>query len=312
LSIAARPGICVIIAAYNASATIQRAVKSALDQPEVTEVIVVDDASTDDTVMIAQHQDDGAGRLRIVRLETNGGPAAARNRALALSQAEFVTPLDADDYILPGRLEKLLANVGDADFLADDLFRQFENEAEISPINLIKSEDHSSTELTLSYFVGRNISRTGENRRELGFLKPLMRRSFLDKHGLRYEEQMRLGEDYALYASALAKGASFRLAPGYGYVAVHRDSSLSSSHTKQDLERLYEFDRLLLKRFELSAEERRVVTQHAKSIRLKIDHRQILDDKGDKRYLDMFMRLLRSPSTALYVLKQTGLDKLGR
>lgn len=312
MSLDARSGICVVIAAHNAAATIQRAVRSAFEQAEATEIIVVDDASTDDTAAIAESLKDGTARLQIIRLETNAGPAAARNRALALSKAKFVTPLDADDYMLPGRLGKLLAHLDGADFIADDLFRQFEGEEEISPINLLGSEQGVFQDLTLAHFVSRNISRLGADRRELGFLKPLIRRAFLDKHKLRYDEDMRLGEDYALYTLALAKGARFVLAPGYGYVAVHRQNSLSSRHSKADLCRMYDFDRRLMKTCKLTSEERRAVDQHARSIQLKVAHREILDEKGERKYLRIFARLLRSPRTALYVLARTGLDKLGR
>ena len=71
--------ICVCIAAYNAESTIARAISSALGEPNVSEVIVVDDASTDLTAARARQCDDGTGRLSVIVREMNGGPAAARN-----------------------------------------------------------------------------------------------------------------------------------------------------------------------------------------------------------------------------------------
>ncbi len=95
--------ICVVIPAFDAAATIARAVRSALAEREVSEVIVVDDASRDATAAAAARADDGSGRLRLIRFDANRGPAAARNAAIAASRAPFVAILDADDYLVAGR-----------------------------------------------------------------------------------------------------------------------------------------------------------------------------------------------------------------
>ena len=71
--------ICVIIAAKNASDTIDIAIRSALAEPEVGEVVVIDDGSTDTTSDVAHAADDGTGRLRVVRFDVNRGPSAASN-----------------------------------------------------------------------------------------------------------------------------------------------------------------------------------------------------------------------------------------
>ena len=72
--------------------------RSALAEPEAFDVIVVDDASTDDTLSQACEADDGSGRLKLIPCASNGGPAAARNRALQESRAEWISILDADDF----------------------------------------------------------------------------------------------------------------------------------------------------------------------------------------------------------------------
>src|SRR5262245_37453510 len=114
--------IAVIIAARNAEATIQKAIRSALAQAATREVFVVDDASSDSTAAVAKRADDGTGRLVVLTLERNHGPAAARNFALRHSMAPYFCVLDADDYMLPGRLEKLLEGAPDDwDLIADDM-----------------------------------------------------------------------------------------------------------------------------------------------------------------------------------------------
>jgi len=105
----AKATVCVIIAAYNAQKTIARAITSALAQAEATEILVVDDASCDNTVTEAEGADDDTGRLKIIVQPRNSGPAAARNRAISESTAAWLTVLDADDFFLPGRIKGLLS-----------------------------------------------------------------------------------------------------------------------------------------------------------------------------------------------------------
>ena len=101
------PRISVIIAAYNAAPFIDRALRSVLQQDEVSvEVIVVDDASTDRTREILRSYADGR-RIHLVELPHNVGAAAARQAGMFEAQAELIATLDADDELLPGALSAL-------------------------------------------------------------------------------------------------------------------------------------------------------------------------------------------------------------
>src|ERR1700761_9161791 len=112
----------VIITAKDAQGTAAKAVASALAQAAVREVVFVDDGSRDATSAAALAADDGSGRLRLIRLAENRGPACGRNLAIAASTAPFLCILDADDFMTPGRLQRLFDLGGDGwDLLADDL-----------------------------------------------------------------------------------------------------------------------------------------------------------------------------------------------
>ncbi len=72
----------ILVAAWNRSDTIERAITSALGEAEVRQVIVIDDASTDDTFSRARRTGAGSERVVVRRLPSNLGPAAARNQGL--------------------------------------------------------------------------------------------------------------------------------------------------------------------------------------------------------------------------------------
>jgi glycosyltransferase involved in cell wall biosynthesis len=72
--------VSVVIPAHNASATIDETLRSLRSQShELLEIVVVDDGSTDNTVVVAQKHADQDPRIRIIR-QDNAGVAAARNR----------------------------------------------------------------------------------------------------------------------------------------------------------------------------------------------------------------------------------------
>lgn len=102
------PRVSVIVPAYNSSATIGDAIGSVVAGSYTDfEIVVCDDASTDDTVAVIEAIDDE--RLRLVRSPENAGPAAARNHALRHASGELVTFLDADDRWLPAFLAEQVA-----------------------------------------------------------------------------------------------------------------------------------------------------------------------------------------------------------
>ncbi len=113
------PRLSVIVPGFNAAATIERALGSVLDQHDVPlECVLVDDASTDGTADIAERIAAGDPRLRVVRLEVNGGVSEARNRALDEARGEWLAFLDADDRLRPGGLGAMLRAADAGDLLA--------------------------------------------------------------------------------------------------------------------------------------------------------------------------------------------------
>ncbi len=270
--------ICVIIAAKNASDTIAVAIASALSQPEVSEVVVIDDGSTDATASFAQSCDDGTGRLKVERFDVNRGPSAARNHAIAISSAPLISILDADDFFFSGRFAAMLEH-DDWDLVADNI--AFIQQSVAGASSMVPERFVPETHfLTLAEFVEGNISKRGVERGETGFLKPVIRRSFLETHGLRYDEALRLGEDYELYVRALACGARYKVIRNCGYGAIVRGDSLSGRHRTDDLRQLYQADRKIMADYDLAPQEKALMQEHERHIREKFELRDFLDAKA--------------------------------
>ena len=95
----------VVIPAYNAARTLDEAIRSVLAQTvAASDILVIDDGSTDDTADIAARY---GGTVRVIR-QGNAGAAAATNVGLRNVSAPFVAGLDADDIWLPEKAERQL------------------------------------------------------------------------------------------------------------------------------------------------------------------------------------------------------------
>lgn len=264
------PETAVLIAAFNAAPTLARAVQSALAQPETVEVCIVDDGSSDDTPAVARALSERDGRVVVVA-QANAGPAAARNAAIAATTAPWLAILDADDFLLPGRLGALLAQAGTADFIADALIRTPEG----APTPPAPNSPLTLAPLTLEAFALGNLGkRSGPL--DLGFLKPVFRRAFLDQHDLRYRADMRLGEDYELYARALTHGARFLVGGPAGYISVEREGSLSKAHSEDDLLKLRDCDAALDSIRALTPAERRALRQRWTGVDCRLQWRRLI------------------------------------
>jgi succinoglycan biosynthesis protein ExoU len=302
--------VCIIIAAYNAEATIERAVCSALAEPQTAEIVLVDDASSDATIERARSADDGTGRLKVIALPRNGGPAVARNRGIAESRAPWIAVLDSDDFFVSGRLSHLLSYSSQADFIADDMLRIPERDPESKGERLFFPPIHDPQTISFEAFVRSNL--TVRPRGELGFLKPLMRRSFFEAHGLGYREDMRFAEDYELYARSLAHGARILLVPYVGYVSVVRRHSLSGKHTADDLFMLRECDADLSMIAGLSHRDKAMLRKHYLDMDCRLQWLMFIKAIKSRSIRNLVRTFLRPFPVPLYLVKRSAYEVLAR
>jgi len=97
--------VSIVMPAYNAARYVDEAVRSVMKQSYTDwDLFVVDDCSSDETCSIVEAIADTDARVKLLRQAKNGGPAAARNRALAVADGRWIAFLDSDDVWLPEKL----------------------------------------------------------------------------------------------------------------------------------------------------------------------------------------------------------------
>ena len=100
----------ILIPAYNAEAWIADSIESALNQTwSRKEIIVVDDGSTDKTLLIAQEF--VSSEVRVIT-QRNEGAASARNKAFSVSRGDYIQWLDADDLLVPDKIAQQMCALG--------------------------------------------------------------------------------------------------------------------------------------------------------------------------------------------------------
>ncbi|OXA80605.1 Glycosyltransferase involved in cell wall bisynthesis [Flavobacterium aquidurense] len=99
--------VSIITPTYNAEKFITETLKSVKNQTyQNWEMILVDDASTDETVKIISDFAEKDSRIKLFKLEKNSGNGFARNIALEKAVGKYIAYLDADDLWFPNKLEK--------------------------------------------------------------------------------------------------------------------------------------------------------------------------------------------------------------
>jgi succinoglycan biosynthesis protein ExoO len=232
------PTITVLIAAYNCAGFIARAIGSALNQSiSVLEVLVVDDASSDDSAAVVAAMAHEDARIRLISLAQNGGPAKARNVGLNHARGDWVAILDADDAMLPDRLEQMrdIALQHHADVVVDN-FRWYAPATAISP-ERIGAPGIAVSDAVEVVSVETYVAHARPFRPEMdwGLLKPMLRRDFLVTHQVRYPENSRHGEDLLFIIDLLLKGGRYVLSRVPGYLYTHRSSGMSRTTVNYDV-----------------------------------------------------------------------------
>lgn len=185
----------VIIPVHNDGPTVMTAIRSALDQAGLAQVVVVDDGSSDDTLAIVQAIDDP--RVA-VRSQENAGPGAARNTGAEIATGSHLIFLDADDRFLPDALLTFSSGNGDRSLVRTGAILR--ETGEPHSITLAKPSRHAfprGAPLAGSFAISRTLFE------EIGGYDPVLRYGENSELLLRAQDTMfRRGEVAAFIGAA--------------------------------------------------------------------------------------------------------------
>lgn len=179
------PKVSVVIPLYNTEDYVGEALRSVLDQTlSQTEIIVVNDGSTDDSAAVVEELAARDGRLRLIH-QANAGQAAARNAGLGIARGEFIYFMDSDDVLEPDTLAECYAKctVENLDFVFFDAVSFGAPEASESWFDYHRAGHFEDRVYTGAELLDR-MMRLACYR--CSVCLNLIRRSFLEENGLRF------------------------------------------------------------------------------------------------------------------------------
>ena len=144
------PEISVIMPAFNAGATLAASAESVQKQsfPD-WELIVIDDGSSDNTAVIAGDLEKKDARIRLLKLQKNGGLPNARNEGCRQAKGEFIAFLDSDDLWHGDKLQKQLE------------FHRTHPDIHISHTDFRAFDQHGLVKRSWKWFVERKRDKEG-------------------------------------------------------------------------------------------------------------------------------------------------------
>ncbi|MGI4955402.1 MAG: glycosyltransferase family 2 protein [Janthinobacterium lividum] len=197
------PRVTIAVPVYNSASTLERALRSALRQTlSDIEILVLDDGSTDDGAAIVERLAAEDSRIRLIRAAANAGKPAAMNRMVDEARGEWFAVLDADDAYADDRLDSLLQAAT-------------RHGAEIAADNITYVDGGADAVVGTAFPLGQADRVVGIDdfwahsdphaEFDFGILKPVIRRDFLRRHGLRYFDTA-LSEDFYYLMKAFQAG----------------------------------------------------------------------------------------------------------
>jgi len=224
--------VSVVIPAYNVEEYVHNAVESALNQTyPLQEIVCVDDGSTDRTLDVLRKLESQHPEQIQVLTGSNRGACAARNRGMSVATGEYIQFLDADDVLLPEKVERDVAVLKEGrESLLFGGFESFKGGTKVYGSDAFVSED------PWVCLARQNFGQTSSN---------LFRADAVKRVG-GWDEQRPFNQDYELIARMLKDGADVAFANHRCTHARNREGSISDEWGKEMRSARAELDRDIL------------------------------------------------------------------
>lgn len=229
--------VSVVIPVFNVAPFIEQALRSVMEQTHRhLEIVVVDDASTDETPAIVKRLQALDARIQLLENVTNSGVAASLNRALGVARGAFIARMDGDDVSLPHRIERQLRYLQatpDVGIIGASVFIQRGHERPgDTPVVQLETAVYPTSPLVTKWRMLFGCF--------LGHPTVMLRRSVLDAllaadnsaQGV-YATTQRSSEDYELWLRCLYRHGVMIQSMGDALV-LHRKHAHNVSSTRRD------------------------------------------------------------------------------
>lgn len=285
------PLISVAMPAFNAEATIGDAIQSVLDQSHKNvEIVVCDDASTDDTCSVVESIDDS--RVRLLRSDTNLGPGPARDNAIQGANGDWTALSDADDLWHPRRLEFLLQAARDDNdvMVFDDCLVCHQTDRGLVPFKRARGPRAFGAKGGLPI----DVPAATWARSSRYLMQPLIPSKALRALNIRHTG-LRCGEDNEFFLRAIAGGLRLRYLPEAYYYYRMTPGSMSTTLGKSRLMR----DMLagLLPLFDDQPDVQA-------ALRYRIDYRDFTMDLKSRRFGKAIAHAVKQPALVYELLSR--------
>jgi len=223
--------VSIIIPVYNSIAHLESCVQSLLEQSyKHFELILVDDGSSDGSSELCDQLAEKNSIIHVIH-KVNGGVSSARNAGLDVARGDYVVFVDSDDVISNNYLEAFIESSDKADLIIgmiEDLY--FDNQGVIIKQKTRHVEAPNCGILADEYYKLLELLRVP--------VVKLYKRSILEDHDIRFDENLSLAEDQVFNFSYYKHIKTYVLERRsiYKYYHLYESNSLSSLRTKKTFE----------------------------------------------------------------------------
>lgn len=212
--------VSIIIPMFNSKVTLDECLNSIVNQSIFNdlEVIIVDDASTDNSCELAeQYEQSYPDNILLIKLTENVGPGAARNIALTYASGKYIGFVDSDDAIAPTMYEELFdkAIQNDADFVDSGFYSQQTDSAILYTSDELAGNLDDKKRSELLIHGGYTVTK-------------IFKHDFLNRYSIRFREVYVL-EDFDFLAEIIARANRVSNVKKIFYIYRDRQDSLSKT-----------------------------------------------------------------------------------
>lgn len=215
--------VSIIVPVHNSASYLSKCVDSLLAQTlQEIEIILVDDASTDSSrELMDDYRSRHSEKIRCLYLDENIRQGGARNRGMDIAQGEYIAFVDSDDFIEPGMCEMLYTAAAGADMCGADYW--IDRDGQLQDVRLNYGDGtEMTTEKKEIFFSGCGY-----------FWSRIYRRDLLEKHALRFPENVYYEDAYVNFMTALYAKTCVKASGQYYHYYQSPDSTVRKNGTHQ-------------------------------------------------------------------------------